>query len=61
MTSESDRHASTNPAWASRTAVTNIAVPVVDAGYAAFCTRNPLRRGKVEGQDYLVLENTALL
>ena len=33
----------------------------VDADYAAYCTRNPLRRGQVEGQDYLVLENTALL
>ena len=33
----------------------------VDADYAPYCTRNPLRRGQVEGQDYLVLENTALL
>ena len=33
----------------------------VDADYAAYCTRNPLRRGQVEGQDYLVLENTGLL
>ena len=24
----------------------------VDAGYARFCTRNPLRRGQVEGRDY---------
>ena len=28
----------------------------VDADYAAFCTRNPLRRGQIEGQDYLILE-----
>ncbi|MFK9080103.1 DNA-3-methyladenine glycosylase [Pseudomonas neuropathica] len=27
----------------------------VDAAYAAYCTRNPLRRGQVEGRDYLVL------
>lgn len=33
----------------------------VDADYAPYCTRNPLRRGQVEGQDYLVLENTTLL
>lgn len=26
----------------------------VDAGFAAHCTRNPLRRGQVEGQDYLL-------
>lgn len=24
----------------------------VDAGYARFCTRNPLRRGQIEGRDY---------
>jgi len=24
----------------------------VDAGYARYCTRNPLRRGQVEGRDY---------
>ena len=29
----------------------------VDADYAAYCTRNPLRRGQVEGQDYLILRN----
>jgi DNA-3-methyladenine glycosylase len=28
----------------------------VDAAYARFCTRNPLRRGQVEGQDYVLLE-----
>ncbi|RMO69049.1 DNA-3-methyladenine glycosylase [Pseudomonas syringae group genomosp. 3] len=28
----------------------------VDAGYARFCTRNPLRRGQVEGRDYLFLD-----
>lgn len=28
----------------------------VDADYAAHCTRNPLRRGQVEGRDYLILE-----
>lgn len=27
----------------------------VDATYAQWCTRNPLRRGQVEGQDYFVL------
>ena len=27
----------------------------VDATYAAWCTRNPLRRGQVEGRDYFVL------
>ncbi|VVP36977.1 Putative 3-methyladenine DNA glycosylase [Pseudomonas fluorescens] len=27
----------------------------VDAAYAAYCTRNPLRRGQVEGRDYLLL------
>jgi len=28
----------------------------VDAAYARFCTRNPLRRGQVEGRDYYLLE-----
>ena len=28
----------------------------VDADYAAYCTRNPLRRGQVEGQDYLIVK-----
>ncbi len=28
----------------------------VDAGYVRFCTRNPLRRGQVEGRDYLFLD-----
>ncbi|KPW92922.1 DNA-3-methyladenine glycosylase [Pseudomonas syringae pv. coryli] len=28
----------------------------VDAGYARSCTRNPLRRGQVEGRDYLFLD-----
>jgi DNA-3-methyladenine glycosylase len=28
----------------------------VDAVYARFCTRNPLRRGQVEGRDYLFIE-----
>ena len=28
----------------------------VDADYAAYCTRNPLRRGQVDGRDYLVVE-----
>lgn len=27
----------------------------VDAAYAAYCTRNPLRRGQVEGRDYFLL------
>ena len=27
----------------------------VDGAYAAHCTRNPLRRGQVEGRDYFVL------
>ncbi|WP_447903697.1 DNA-3-methyladenine glycosylase [Pseudomonas serbica] len=27
----------------------------VDAAYAAYCTRNPLRRGQVEGRDYILL------
>ena len=27
----------------------------VDGTYAAYCTRNPLRRGQVEGRDYFVL------
>jgi len=27
----------------------------VDAGFAAHCTRNPLRRGQVEGEDYVLL------
>ena len=30
----------------------------VDADYAVYCTRNPLRRGQVEGKDYSVLTNT---
>ncbi|MFC5697789.1 DNA-3-methyladenine glycosylase [Pseudomonas sp. GCM10022186] len=29
----------------------------VDAGYARFCTRNPLRRGQVEGRDYQLIED----
>ena len=28
----------------------------VDAEYAPYCTRNPLRRGQVEGRDYLIVE-----
>lgn len=28
----------------------------VDAEYARFCTRNPLRRGQVEGRDYLFID-----
>jgi DNA-3-methyladenine glycosylase len=28
----------------------------VDAGYARFCTRNPLRRGQVEGRDFMFIE-----
>ncbi|WP_397451221.1 DNA-3-methyladenine glycosylase [Pseudomonas sp. NA-150] len=28
----------------------------IDANYARFCTRNPLRRGQLEGRDYFVLE-----
>lgn len=28
----------------------------VDAEYARFCTRNPLRRGQVEGRDFFILE-----
>ena len=30
----------------------------VDADYAAHCTRNPLRRGQVEGRDYVTLQHT---
>ncbi|MDU9413524.1 DNA-3-methyladenine glycosylase [Pseudomonas sp. zfem005] len=30
----------------------------VDAGYARHCTRNPLRRGQVEGQHYHLIEGT---
>ncbi len=26
----------------------------VDASHAPYCTRNPLRRGQVEGRDYLL-------
>lgn len=33
----------------------------VDADYAAYCTRNPRRRGQVEGKDYIVLTNTTRL
>ena len=28
----------------------------VDAAYAPYCTRNPLRRGQVEGRDYFLLD-----
>jgi DNA-3-methyladenine glycosylase len=28
----------------------------VDAAYARFCTRNPVRRGQVEGRDYTIIE-----
>jgi DNA-3-methyladenine glycosylase len=28
----------------------------VDAPYARFCTRNPVRRGQVEGRDYIFIE-----
>ncbi len=28
----------------------------VDAAYARFCTRNPLRRGQIEGRDYFIIE-----
>ncbi|WP_307402103.1 DNA-3-methyladenine glycosylase [Pseudomonas cedrina] len=28
----------------------------VDASYAPYCTRNPLRRGQVEGRDYFLIE-----
>lgn len=27
----------------------------VDGGYAPYCTRNPLRRGQVEGRDYVLI------
>jgi DNA-3-methyladenine glycosylase len=27
----------------------------VDSAYAQWCTRNPLRRGQVEGRDYFLL------
>jgi len=27
----------------------------VDAAYAPYCTRNPLRRGQIEGRDYFLL------
>lgn len=27
----------------------------VDSAYAPYCTRNPLRRGQVEGRDYLLI------
>jgi DNA-3-methyladenine glycosylase len=30
----------------------------VDAAYAQWCTRNPLRRGQVEGRDYILLPVT---
>lgn len=30
----------------------------VDAAYARHCTRNPLRRGQVEGRDYTLIEDT---
>lgn len=33
----------------------------VDADYVAYCTRNPLRRGQVEGRDYISRENPPLL
>ena len=29
----------------------------VDADYAAYCTRNPLRRGQVEGRDFITQEH----
>ena len=29
----------------------------VDADYAKYCTRNPLRRGQVEGRDFITLEH----
>ena len=32
----------------------------VDAGFAAHCTRNPLRRGQQEGQDYALLRRASL-
>ena len=32
----------------------------VDAGFAAHCTRNPLRRGQQEGQDYVLLRRELL-
>ena len=32
----------------------------VDADYTAHCTRNPLRRGQVEGRDYVSLETASL-
>jgi DNA-3-methyladenine glycosylase len=28
----------------------------VDAAYAPYCTRNPLRRGQVEGRDYYLID-----
>lgn len=28
----------------------------IDAAFARFCTRNPLRRGQLEGQDFFILE-----
>jgi DNA-3-methyladenine glycosylase len=28
----------------------------VDADYARFCTRNPVRRGQVEGRDYFIIQ-----
>lgn len=31
----------------------------VDAAYARHCTRNPLRRGQIEGRDYFLLTHTA--
>jgi DNA-3-methyladenine glycosylase len=27
----------------------------IDGAYAQWCTRNPLRRGQVEGRDYFLL------
>ncbi|CAE6939069.1 Putative 3-methyladenine DNA glycosylase [Pseudomonas marincola] len=32
----------------------------VDHGYARYCTRNPLRRGQMEGRDYICLPSTEL-
>ena len=29
----------------------------VDADYAKYSTRNPLRRGQVEGRDFIILEH----
>lgn len=33
----------------------------VDSAFAAYCTRNPLRRGQIEGRDYQLINNAQAL